>query len=179
MSKRKTTAAAVEATTVAAPDAKSVIDAGADAILKTGFTRPEGDARTLTHAATLLIEANSPETVSIALDHNLKIWVAIKLLVQDDASPLPVEVKENLKNLAQYVSATTMQVTEGTIEESKLVSLARLNMHIAEGLLSGEQNRLIQERAYQIWEAQGRPEGRAMDHWIQAEEEIRAELADK
>lgn len=180
MSKRKTTAAAGETiTAVAAPASNGIIDAGADAILKTSFTRPEDDARTLTHAATLLIEADTPEAVSTALDHNLKIWIAIKTVVQGDANPLSHEVKENLKNLAQYVSATTMQVTEGTIEESKLVSLARVNMHIAEGLLSGEQNRLIQERAYQLWEAEGRPEGRAMDHWVQAEQEIRAELADK
>lgn len=179
MSKRTSTAAADQATTVAAPAAKAIIDAGADAILKTSFTQAEDDARTLAHAATLLIEADSPEKVSIALDHNLKIWVAIKSLMQNGASPLPDEVKENLKNLAQYVSATTMQVTEGAIEESKLVSLARVNMHIAEGLLNGEQNRLIQERAYQIWESEGRPEGRAMDHWVQAEEEIRTELGDK
>ncbi len=28
-------------------------------------------------------------------------------------------------------------------------------------------------RAYAIWEAEGRPEGRAMDHWLAAEREFR------
>ena len=30
----------------------------------------------------------------------------------------------------------------------------------------------IEERAYALWEADGRPEGRALDHWLQAEQEI-------
>jgi hypothetical protein len=30
----------------------------------------------------------------------------------------------------------------------------------------------IEERAYALWEADGRPEGRALDYWLQAEQEI-------
>ena len=30
----------------------------------------------------------------------------------------------------------------------------------------------IEQRAYELWEANGRPEGRALDHWLQAEQEI-------
>jgi hypothetical protein len=33
----------------------------------------------------------------------------------------------------------------------------------------------IRERAYAIWEREGRPEGGAERHWTQAEEELRAE----
>ena len=32
----------------------------------------------------------------------------------------------------------------------------------------------IRERAYQIWEEAGRPEGKAVEHWLQAEAEIAA-----
>jgi hypothetical protein len=32
----------------------------------------------------------------------------------------------------------------------------------------------IQERAYQIWEREGRPDGRSVEHWLQAEAEIAA-----
>ena len=32
--------------------------------------------------------------------------------------------------------------------------------------------RLIQERAYALWEADGRPEGRAEEYWRRAEQEI-------
>jgi hypothetical protein len=31
------------------------------------------------------------------------------------------------------------------------------------------------ERAYEIWEQSGRPEGKADEHWLQAEAEIAAE----
>jgi hypothetical protein len=30
----------------------------------------------------------------------------------------------------------------------------------------------IRERAYQIWEAEGRPDGRGFEHWRQAQEEM-------
>jgi len=33
----------------------------------------------------------------------------------------------------------------------------------------------IAARAYEIYEREGRSEGRAMDHWLQAENELRAE----
>jgi hypothetical protein len=38
-----------------------------------------------------------------------------------------------------------------------------------------EKERLIRERAYQIWVDEGRPEGRADAHWEQAEKEIASE----
>lgn len=33
----------------------------------------------------------------------------------------------------------------------------------------------IRERAHQIWEADGRPEGREADHWQQAQDQLRNE----
>jgi hypothetical protein len=33
----------------------------------------------------------------------------------------------------------------------------------------------VQERAYEIWQRAGRPEGKAMEHWLQAEAETAAE----
>ena len=33
----------------------------------------------------------------------------------------------------------------------------------------------IRERSYQIWEQEGRPHGRHLDHWLQAEHELVAE----
>jgi len=32
-------------------------------------------------------------------------------------------------------------------------------------------------RAYRIWEATGRPERRALEHWLQAEAQLRAECS--
>jgi hypothetical protein len=34
----------------------------------------------------------------------------------------------------------------------------------------GEQ--AIRERAYQIWEAEGRPDGKELDYWLRAEAEV-------
>lgn len=149
-------------------------DAAAEAILRTTFSDPEQDARTMMQAAGLLIEADTPEKVNIALDTNLKLWVAIKTVIQDGQSALSDAVKENLRGLAQYVATTTMEAGDGSIELSRLVSLARIDMQIAEGLLRGQQNAMIQDRAYQIWEEEGRPEGREVEHWTRAEREMAA-----
>lgn len=35
----------------------------------------------------------------------------------------------------------------------------------------------IRQRAFEIWETQGRPQGRDLDHWLQAEAEVIAPLA--
>jgi hypothetical protein len=37
-----------------------------------------------------------------------------------------------------------------------------------------ERQRKLRERAYMIWEREGRPEGREGQHWRMAEEELRA-----
>ena len=40
-----------------------------------------------------------------------------------------------------------------------------------------EHEYLICERAYQLWEDDGRPEGKAMQHWEHAEAEVLAQKA--
>ena len=37
--------------------------------------------------------------------------------------------------------------------------------------------RRIRERSYQIWEQEGRPAGRHLDHWLRAERELLAKNA--
>ena len=177
MAKRKTstakTAAAATASIQSPETAEAIAtDTGAEIVLRTNFSMIEQDAVALLHAASLLVEADTPEKANIALDHNLRLWVAIKTVLQNEENTLDPDVKANLRNLAQYVSTTTMEATTGSIEARKLVSLSRINMHIAEGLLAGHKSRMIQERAYDIWEREGRPQGREMDHWLRAEAEI-------
>ncbi|BAI76663.1 hypothetical protein AZL_e03180 (plasmid) [Azospirillum sp. B510] len=172
--KRKTASSAAPATAPAAtaPVFEAPVESWADTILRTNFASVEQDSIVLLQAAGSLLDSESPEKVNVALDQNLKLWIAIKTVLLNDDCPVEPEVKANLRNLAQYVVSTTMLATQGAIETSKLVSLARLNMNIAEGLLSGQRNRMIQERAYQIWEEDGRPEGREQEHWLRAEAEI-------
>lgn len=176
--KRKTASSAAPATAPAAATAATApvfeapVESWADTILRTNFASVEQDSIVLLQAASTLLESDLPEKVTVALDQNLKLWIAIKTVLLNDDCPVEPEVKANLRNLAQYVVSTTMLATQGAIETRKLVSLARLNMNIAEGLLSGQRNRMIQERAYQIWEEEGRPEGREQEHWLRAEAEI-------
>lgn len=40
-----------------------------------------------------------------------------------------------------------------------------------------ERQRYIQNRAYALWEREGRPEGRHLHHWVIAEQQINAEAA--
>jgi hypothetical protein len=35
----------------------------------------------------------------------------------------------------------------------------------------------IRKRAYELWEAEGRPEGREVDHWLQAAQEVSEEVS--
>jgi hypothetical protein len=39
-----------------------------------------------------------------------------------------------------------------------------------------QDSRRIQLRAYQIWEQEGRPHGRELEHWRQAEQQIEVEF---
>ena len=166
------TAPAATAAAAAAPVFEAPVESWADTILRTNFASVEQDSIVLLQAASTLLESDAPEKVTVALDQNLKLWIAIKTVLLNDDCPVEPEVKANLRNLAQYVVSTTMLATQGAIETRKLVSLARLNMNIAEGLLSGQRNRMIQERAYQIWQEEGCPEGREQEHWLRAEAEI-------
>jgi hypothetical protein len=40
------------------------------------------------------------------------------------------------------------------------------------------QETLIRERAYAIWEQEGRPEGREWDHWVRAASEMQTKPVD-
>ncbi|MEO8464480.1 MAG: DUF2934 domain-containing protein [Gammaproteobacteria bacterium] len=41
--------------------------------------------------------------------------------------------------------------------------------------MTTEQNSRIEALAYEIWEQQGRPEGRHEDHWAEAERRLRSQ----
>jgi len=40
-----------------------------------------------------------------------------------------------------------------------------------------DQDREIAKRAYAIWEIEGRPTGRELDHWLRAQAEVQARKA--
>jgi hypothetical protein len=39
-------------------------------------------------------------------------------------------------------------------------------------MMDADLHERIRRRAYELWEQEGRPEGRALDHWHQAEAEV-------
>jgi hypothetical protein len=39
--------------------------------------------------------------------------------------------------------------------------------------MSGEFREQVSQRAFEIWEQEGRPEGRDLEHWLAAEAELR------
>jgi hypothetical protein len=44
-----------------------------------------------------------------------------------------------------------------------------------EGRMNEERDQRVRERAYGIWESQGRPDGRHDEHWQEAERELAGE----
>jgi hypothetical protein len=44
-----------------------------------------------------------------------------------------------------------------------------------ENKVAGEREQRIRDRAYAIWEAEGYPDGKDLEHWLRAEAEIAAE----
>ncbi len=41
-----------------------------------------------------------------------------------------------------------------------------------------EKDKIIRQRAHELWEKAGKPEGRETDFWLQAEREVTAESTD-
>jgi hypothetical protein len=52
--------------------------------------------------------------------------------------------------------------------------LRRIVLFLKERAMENDLTRQIRARAYEIWEEEGRPHGRAKEHWAQAEREFRA-----
>jgi Protein of unknown function (DUF2934) len=48
---------------------------------------------------------------------------------------------------------------------------------LREVTMPGKREQAIRERAYAIWEQEGRPDGKDLDHWLRAEAEIIAATA--
>ncbi|MBL6958895.1 MAG: hypothetical protein ISR52_07935 [Rhodospirillales bacterium] len=109
-------------------------------------TEPEGyedlstieqDAFALSRAAVALDQAkgNTNELVA-ALDHNLQLWSTIRVVVSDEANTLPVDIKDNLVKLSQYIAAKTFEYGSD-IPEDVVDSLININLQISQGLLEG------------------------------------------
>ncbi len=134
------------------------------------------DARTLIEAAAGLADAETPEVLGQALIHNLQVWLAIKTLANAEGSTLPDGIRRNLDLLAAFVIRTTLEAQQGRITTGVIQTMAEINLAIADGLRLSQQNWLIRDRAYQLWEEAGRSHAGYQEHLAQAEQEIIALL---
>lgn len=94
----------------------------------------------LSRAAILLDQARQAglETpqMSVALNHNLELWVAIRSYVENDRLLLNGIARDNLIRLSKYVADTTFKSVEG-VSSQKIDSLININLQISEGMLEG------------------------------------------
>ena len=105
------------------------------------LSAPERDAYALTEAAVRLDQSRTDAAALMgALEHNLKLWVAIRTMITkwSEGKPLPAEIQENLIRLSHYVADTTFRHA-ANMRESTLNSLININLQIAQGLLEGAQ----------------------------------------
>jgi Protein of unknown function (DUF2934) len=42
----------------------------------------------------------------------------------------------------------------------------------------GEETERVRSKAYEIWEHEGKPDGRALDHWLEAERQVLGQTGD-
>lgn len=57
-------------------------------------------------------------------------------------------------------------------EATGKIRAAKKAPQVAKGVTAGQNEDAIRTRAYQIWEREGRPDGKDRDHWRQAETEM-------
>ncbi|MGN0903695.1 MAG: flagellar biosynthesis regulator FlaF [Alphaproteobacteria bacterium] len=112
----------------------------------------ELEARALVRTASRLnvIRENWEEKskeLNDALDSNRKLWTILVSDVCEEANPLPIEVKQNIVNLAYFIFKHTFAVMAKPNPDG-LEILININMNIARGLNEQTQRRMeAQENA--------------------------------
>jgi len=101
------------------------------------LTPPEQEAFSLSKAAIMLDQSRrDKKRLAAALENNMELWVAIRMLASRDDSGLAAEVRDNLIKLSQFVAETTMNHGVDISTES-VDTLINVNLQISEGLLEG------------------------------------------
>jgi flagellar protein FlaF len=71
-----------------------------------------------------------------ALLYNRKLWTVFAAEMAEDSCPLPLEIRNNIANLAVFVFKRTFEV-QAAADPDKLAALIHINNQIAAGLLAG------------------------------------------
>lgn len=120
--------------------AKNPLDSYRD-VQKESLSGRELEASVLNKAASILAEVqgtwNAPDLrdrLDYALRFNQQLWTLLQAEILEEGNPLPMEVKQNLLALANFIDTRTYKVMAEPAAE-KLDILIRINHNIAAGLL--------------------------------------------
>jgi len=134
------------------------------------LTSAAGMAGELAKAADALAVAMETGVFCPPLDHNLRLWTAIKTVI-DRAEGEPGG-REGLVELANLVAASTLALAPSLTVDA-VMPLIGLDLEIAKGLVDGIYDQLTRDRAYFLWLEAGGGHGADQRYWLQAESEIR------
>ena len=104
-----------------------------------GMSEAELETRALIRTASALNEVkenwdnHSKEDLTKALDKNRRLWSILASAMQEEDCPQPLEIKQNILNLAKSIFKRTTDIIAKP-EASKLDILININMNIARGL---------------------------------------------
>lgn len=78
-------------------------------------------------------DTKEKDALNKALDKNRRLWSILASAMQEDSCPQPLEIKQNIINLANFVFKRTTEIIAKP-EPQKLEILITINMNIARGL---------------------------------------------
>ncbi len=133
-------------------------DAGTDS---TPLSLAERGALALAFAASALDGAADSTAFLKALEDNRRVWRAVRSIASHQKWPVPDQ-----RQTAFALGATQRPA----VSDHDIHSLVAMNRRVS-SVLAGSDLDSIRKRAHYIWEARGRPQGQALEHWLLAEME--------
>lgn len=103
---------------------------------KAGMSQRDLEASALLKSASTLQAAMATEderTREAAVSNNRRLWSIFAAAAEDDASPLPPEMRANVLRIANLVFSLTLQALAGRSNEP-LQALVNVNRELAAGL---------------------------------------------
>lgn len=104
-----------------------------------GMDEAELEVRALINTASALNavkenwETKEKDDLNKALDKNRRLWSILASAMQEEDCPQPLEIKQNIMNLANFIFKRTTEIIAKP-EPQKLEILININMNIARGL---------------------------------------------
>lgn len=137
---------------------------------------PTGLAGQLATAAANLVEGLETGVLRPALEQNLELWVAIKMLLSRQNGQLDPSLSGSLGQTAETVTDTIFATGNGISPEA-LQWLISVNLELAKQLTNSVIHQMTADRAYFLWQEAGAVHGTDQQYWFTAEADIRNALA--